>query len=309
MAEVVIVGPGAMGCLHAALLAEAGVDVALLDYRPERAARLTERGIVLRWADGRQRARPVAVFADAAGIGEPAYIVMMVKAYSTAQAARHAAAAAGAHTVWVTLQNGLGNVEQIVEAVGGVKVLAGVTTSGANMAGEGEVNVAGIGATTVGPAHGADLADAEQFGELWRRAFITRVVADPAPAIWRKLVVNAAVNPLGALSGRRNGELMEIPQLRGLAFELAREVAAVAREQGVDLGEDFDPAAAVEAVCRATAANRCSMLQDVEAGRRTEVEYINGAVARLAPPERPARLNAAIAELIKAVERVGGGAQ
>ena len=303
MPELLIVGPGAMGCLHAALLAEAGADVALLDYKPERAARLNSEGIVLNWPDGRVQRVRVPVFANPQKIDEPAFIVLMVKAYSTAAAAKHAAAAAGPKTVWATLQNGIGNVEQILKSAGQVRVLAGVTTSGANLADIGQVNVAGIGQTTVGPAARASVSDAQRFAKLWSVTFETEVVADPMPALWRKLIINAAINPLGALTGRRNGELMEIPQLRALSFALAQEAAAVASAQGIDLGDDFDAAAMVQRVCRATAANRCSMLQDLEAGRRTEIDFINGAIARLAPDKQIAELNAAIARLVKTVEK------
>ncbi|MBC7287969.1 MAG: 2-dehydropantoate 2-reductase [Armatimonadetes bacterium] len=303
MADILIVGPGAMGCLHAALLAEAGVEVALLDYRPDRAERLRTEGIMLRWSDGSIKRVPLPVSASASQIGSAGFIVLMVKAYSTASAALHGAAAATDDTVWVTLQNGLGNVESIREALPQARILAGVTTSGANLSGERMVNVAGIGTTTVGPACATDVEDAERFAQLWRLAFPTEVVPDPTPAIWRKLIVNAAINPLGAITGLRNGELMEVPQLRALALAIAREADRVAHRLGVDVGDDFDPAGAVESVCRATAANRCSMLQDVESRRRTEVDYINGAVARVAPPDAPAILNAAVTELVKAIER------
>ena len=301
MPDTLIVGPGAMGCLHVALLAEAGVDVVLLDYKADRAAAVNARGIRLTWPDGRRQTVRVRVVATPEEVDEPAFIVLMIKAYSTAAAVRHALAAAGPNTVWVTLQNGLGNVEQILREAGDVAVLAGVTTSGANLADVGAVNVAGLGRTTVGPAAGATLRHAEKFAAIWRMAFDVEVVQDPMPAIWRKVVVNAAINPLGALSGRRNGELMEIRQLRTLALAIAREAAGVARAVGVELGDGFDPEAAVEAVCEATAGNRCSMLQDVERGRRTEIDYINGAIARMAPAHQPAELNAAVTALIKAV--------
>lgn len=302
MARVVVVGPGAMGCLHAALLARAGVDVALLDHRPDRARRLADQGLVLWHAERAQRVR-VAVTADPSAVAPGRFLVLMVKAYDTAAAAEHALPAASESAVWVTLQNGLGNVEALARVVPGSPVLAGVTTSGANLRDEGQVNVAALGSTVVGPIETARVGDAEEFAGLWREAGLeVTVTADPWPAIWRKLIVNAAINPVASLAGRPNGEVMTVPSLRRLAFGVAREVAAVARAEGVDVGELGDPTALVEQVCELTALNRCSMLQDLEAGRRTEIEHINGEMARRAGPGAPAPLCEALTTLVRAVE-------
>ncbi len=303
MARVVIVGPGAMGRLHAALLAQAGVDVILLDYKPERAAELGERGIILQFGERRQVVHvPVTVNADEAGPAE--FVVLMVKGYATAEAAAGARAVAGEGTVWVTLQNGLGNVEQIMQAVGDVSVLAGVTTSGANIGDDGVVNVAAVGKCQVGPAAKASVEQAERFAALWRAGGLScEAVADPWPAIWRKLIVNAAINPVAALAGRRNGELMEISWLGRLAFAAARETYEVALGCGIDFGEELRPEELVAEVCRLTASNRCSMLQDLQASRRTEIDFINGQVLRRA---RELGIRAPVCEaltaIIKAIE-------
>jgi len=291
-----------MGCLHAALLARAGVDVALLDYRPDRAQRLADKGLVLWWGERAQRVR-VAVTADPSALAPVRFLVLMVKAYDTEAAAQHALPAASDSTVWVTLQNGLGNVEALARVAPGSPVLAGVTTSGANLRDEGQVNVAALGSTVVGPAGTASAEDADEFGGPWREAGLdVTVTPGPWPAIWRKLIVNAAINPVAGLAGRPNGEIMAVPPLRRAAFGVAREVAAVARAEGVDLGEQADPTALVEQVCELTALNRCSMLQDLEAGRRTEIDHINGEVARRARPGTPAPLCEALTTLVRAAE-------
>jgi len=95
------------------------------------------------------------------------------------------------------------------------------------------------------------------------------------------VLINCAINPLTALTRRRNGELLETAALRQLAGQVAEEVYLVGQAVGINWGE-FDPRQAVEEVCQATATNQSSMLQDVLAGRRTEVEYITGAVAEAA---------------------------
>lgn len=298
-----MVGPGAMGQMHAALLRRAGVDAALLHRDRERAAALNSEGVRLVGAVG-ERTVAVRCTADAEALGPADFIVIFTKAYDTEAAARAALPAADAETIWVTLQNGLGNVEAIRGVAGAVQLLCGVTASGAHILPDGAVNVVAVGEAVIGPVAPATMEQASGFCELLERAGMpSRAVADPWPAVWRKLAINAAINPLAALAGRRNGELLELPWLGRLAFEVAREVGRVAAARGIDLGGE--PAALVEQVCRATAANRCSMLQDLEAGRRTEIDQICGAVAALAPPESRARLCEALVALVKCAEGCG----
>lgn len=300
MAAVVVVGPGAMGQMHAALLRRAGVDVALLHHDRERAAALSAAGVRLVGAAG-EATVAVPCVADAEALRPAGFIVIFTKAYDTEAAARAALPAADGETVWVTLQNGLGNVEAVRSAVGEAPLLCGVTASGAHILPGGSVNVVAVGEAIVGPVAPATMQEALAFCHLLEQANMPcRAVDDPWPAVWRKLAINAAINPLAALAGRRNGELLELPWLRQLAFEVAREVGRVAAARGIDLGDD--PAKLVEQVCRTTAANRCSMLQDLEAGRRTEIDQICGAVAGLAPPESPARLCEALVALVKHAE-------
>ncbi|MDP8922492.1 MAG: 2-dehydropantoate 2-reductase, partial [Chloroflexota bacterium] len=122
------------------------------------------------------------------------------------------------------------------------------------------------------------------------------------PLIWGKLIANAAINPLGALLRCPNGVLVEHPSSAPLFDGLAAEAGAVARALGVDL-PFADPVEHARSVARVTYANRNSMLQDVEAGRRTEVEAINGAVARLGGEVGvPTPLNATLAALVRAIE-------
>jgi 2-dehydropantoate 2-reductase len=302
LAEVLVVGPGAMGQMHAGLMARAGLDVALLHHDAGRAEELARRGVRLRLADD-EAVVPVACSADAARLGPARHIFLLTKAYSTGAAAEGALPAAGAGTVWATLQNGLGNAEAIVAAAPVAPALVGVTASAAHVLADGSVRVVAVGPATVGPTATASLAQAEAFAQLMASAGLTcEAVADPWPAVWRKLVVNAAINATAALAGRPNGDLLELPWLRAVAEELARETWRVGMALGVDLS-GCDPAALVAEVCRATAANRNSMLQDLEAGRRTEVDEINGAVAARAPAEAPAPLCAAIAALVRCAER------
>jgi 2-dehydropantoate 2-reductase len=121
---------------------------------------------------------------------------------------------------------------------------------------------------------------AEEVAALLTGAGLPATVTDDVEAaLWRKAIVNAAINPLGARTRRRNGELLELPALRTLLGRVAREAHGAALAAGIALRE-VDPVALVEEVCRRTATNQCSMLQDVLAGRRTEIEQINGEIVR-----------------------------
>ena len=276
---VLLVGPGAMGCLHAALLAEAGLPVTLLDHRPERAALISAQGVRLVLPDGPERTVAVPCTADAAPLFPADLVLIFTKAYDTAAAAETARPAVGPDTTVLTLQNGLGNYEVLQQAFTPAQVLAGTTPSGATLLAPGRVRLAGRGEITLGSPAG-DRTRAEAAAKLLRRGRLAVTVTDdPDAALWRKAIVNAAINPLGALTRRRNGELLEQEGLRALLGEVAHEAHRVAVAHASALA-DLDPVAAVEQVCRVTAVNQCSMLQDVLAGRRTEIQQINGEIVR-----------------------------
>jgi 2-dehydropantoate 2-reductase len=134
-----------------------------------------------------------------------------------------------------------------------------------------------------------------------RAGFDVNVVDDVKSLIWGTLVVSSAINPLTALLGTKNGELLELPSARTLMGELARETTAVANTQGVML-PFADPESAVEEVARQTAENQSSMLQDILRGAPTEIDAINGAVVRLAEEEKIAvPVNRTAWSLIKAL--------
>jgi 2-dehydropantoate 2-reductase len=212
----------------------------------------------------------------------------------------------------------------VAEELPQADVITGVVYLGAHVVGEGEVNhVAGgtihIGYTNV-PAAGRfkrdrhlkfvamRLAAAMGLGSATDQPFIscfTEAVAsaggDMRPIIWGKLVINAAINPVAALAGEPNGQVAERPSLRALAQAIAEEGEAVAKAEGVSLPYPSAAEAVLE-TSRRTAANRCSMLQDLDAGRMTEIDYLNGAIIRAAERHNlsvPA--NRAITALIRQV--------
>ena len=232
-------------------------------------------------------------------------LVVLVKSYATRGALRWAAGALGPQTVALTLQNGLGNAEVLAAVVGPERVLVGTTAQGATLMEPGVIRHGGNGPTYIAPwirdGPAADVAD--RVAALLSEAGIaTEVATDAQRLLWSKLVVNAAINPLTALLGLPNGALLERPSARQMMERAAREVAGVAAALEIDLGED--PVERTVAVARATATNRSSMLQDLQRGRRTEVEAINGAVvARGQARGVPTPVNEALTLLVKEMER------
>ncbi len=290
--HIAVVGPGAMGLMHAGTLARAGREVTLLDYRPDRAARLNAGDIRLESETGDWRVHvPCRAQAD---FGPVSLVLIFVKAYATREALKQARGLLEPATAVLTLQNGLGNLEVLREFVVPERALAGTTSSGATLLGEGQVRVAAVGDIVVGGA------EAEAVAALFTAAGLPATTTDDVQSVlWRKAAVNSAINPLTALTGLRNGQILEIPALRGLLREVAKESAAISQALGHDLSPSEMPEQ-VEDICRLTANNRSSMLQDLSAGRRTEIDQINGAIA-VAAREAGLRapLNTTLAGLVR----------
>lgn len=270
-----IVGTGAMACLFAARLSASGIPVDMLGTWPEGLQTLQNRGVILVEADGSQRTFPVQASDDPANFAGARYALVLVKSWQTRRAALQLHECLAQDGVALTLQNGIGNRESLAEVLGAPRVALGVTTLGANLLEAGRVLAAGEGVISIG-----DHFHLDSLIELLRDAgFTVKDAPDPDVLLWGKLVINAAINPLTALLRVTNGELLNRPAARSLMVSLTREAAAVAAAQGFRPPYD-DPIATVEEVAKHTAANRSSMLQDIQRGTPTEIDAICGAVVR-----------------------------
>ncbi len=278
--DVLVVGPGAMGCLHAALLSRAGLNVALLDHRKSRARRLRENGFLLSIEDTVDKVE-VPCGRSAEEFRPAKLALIFTKAGATTAGMERALPACDDNTTVLTLQNGLGNWERIAEFVPAHRVLAGTTSTGATLTAE------------------VDLVRLEGMGTIRLACELTD---DLEGALWTKAIINAAINPLTGLTGRLNGELLEDEGLRRTLALAAEEAAAVARACGATVPDEI--VSVVEDVCRQTAGNRSSMLQDLSAPRLTEIEFINGEIARRgAEVGVPTPLCIALTALIQDIER------
>ncbi len=305
-ARVAVVGPGALGLVFAVRLArlEDGPRVTLVDPRPDRAARLNERPLVVHAPEGRFEARVrVALRPE----DEPGLVILATKAHQVRPAAEAAVPWAARATV-LAIQNGLGAVGQVRRALPDATVLAGVCYQAANLVAEGEVRHVASVAVHVGYEDGPADAAVRAVASLLDAAGLRgRAGDDMPPVIWGKLLVNAAINPVAGLAGVPNGEVASRPSLAALATAIAEEGEAVARAERVTLPYASAPEATLE-TARATAENRCSMLADLESGRPTEVDYLNGALVRLGEARDVATpANRAIAALVRQVSDAAGG--
>jgi len=207
--------------------------------------------------------------------------VICVKTHGTAWAADVATRVLRKDGVAVTIQNGLGNYETLRDAVGGERAAVGAIYVGARLDEKGELQATGPGRVVIGRPGGAlPGRGLEQLATLLAAGGMSvTVVDDPWPAVWRKVAANAAMNPTTALLGYTNAELAADDAAARVADTLSAEVARVATAAGVPLGED-EARGSWREVARLTGPNRSSMLQDVQAGRPTEIDAICGAVHR-----------------------------
>ncbi len=300
--KIGIVGPGAMGCLFAAYLSKAGVDICLIDKDKERSAKISQQGIIVEGVSGNWQAN-VKVITDIQQLGLLDLIILCVKSYDTKTAATQIKPLVGENTLVLTLQNGIGNIEIIGEIVGQDKVIAGVTNLGSTLINNGHIRHAGMGETLIGKLDGKLPAQMRSLREIFNRVSLdTRISRDIKSLLWSKLVINAGINPLTAITRLNNGHLIQLEPARKIMREAVTEALKVIKRKRIKLIFD-DPLAKVEAVCEATASNESSMLQDVLRKKRTEIDFINGVIVRLGQELGVlVPVNSLLVDLVKTIE-------
>lgn len=300
--KIVIVGPGAIGLLLAAHLAKSKEEIWLLDKDKERAARIAKNGISVSGISGEWKAH-TKVSADTADIGKADLVMLCVKSYSTNDALKEIKPLITDDTRVLTLQNGIGNIELISEAVGVEKVIGGITNAGATLLSEGKVRFAGKGETVFGRIDGKFPVETRSIREIFNKCGLeAKLTQDIKALLWSKLIINCGINALGAITRLKNGNLLEHEGTRKILRGAVTEATRIAKRKRIKLVYD-DPLAKVEAVCEATSGNICSMLQDVLMKKRTEIDFINGVVVRLGQELNiPVPYNAMLTDLVKSIE-------
>ena len=316
MARVLIAGAGALGSVFGAFLRAAGHTVTLLG-RDDHLGAIRDGGLRIEGLWGDHQATGIELASDATAVRGPFdAILITVKSYDTGAMARAVAPRLDAGGVVVSLQNGLGNAEAIAAVVGVQRVLAGRVIFGAETVAPGRVRVTVYADPVFVGAWEAGDATLEAQARVWAERFGAAGIPaafcdDILAALWGKVLYNAALNPLGALLGVCYGVLSENPHTRAVMDAAIDEAFAVAVADGVAL--PWESAAEYRAVfygrlVPSTYHHRSSMLQDLERGRRTEIDAINGEVwKRGAARGIVTPVNEMLTRLLHAREALPGG--
>ncbi len=303
-----IIGPGALGCLFSTrlfLAADRQDTTLLIDHRPERARRLNEQGIVYE-CDGKKQQIPIQVSCDPELIGPLDALFFCVKSHDLEDSLRFAAPLLTPSTLLIFLQNGISHLKyEESEWLRGIAVFA-TSSEGATLLNPGHVRHAGMGHTYLGFLSPHTKKDNEQLQNLaailGKGGIASSVSGDIRSRLWAKLFVNVGINALTAINNVTNGELLTAAAAHDTLKMLVKEAEQVAWAAGIKINEE--PLAATLTVCKRTAGNISSMLQDIRNCKPTEIDAINGAVSRLGRELGVVTpVNDAIIAQIKAIER------
>lgn len=276
--QIAVIGAGNMGCVYGGNLARIGEPVTLVDVWREHVERLQADGLQMTGLHGAFTVR-VAAVTDAAAAPRADLAIICTNAYDTPHAAASAGLLLKESGYALTLQNGVGNVEVLVDALGEMRVLAGLSFHSGDLEAPGRVRHTNQGPTYLGELDRSRTARLLGLRDLLERAGLEPVLEDDiVTTIWSKFVHNCAINALCAITGLRPGHIREVPALDELQTQIVRETLALVQAKGVRL-PDPDPLATIKAYC-AKKFHRVSMLQHLERGRQTEIDALNGYVAR-----------------------------
>jgi 2-dehydropantoate 2-reductase len=304
--KIAVVGAGAMGAIFGARFAQAGHDTHLVDVAVPLVDKINSDGITVVRGDD-ETVTQVPATTDPASVGPVDLVVFCVKCYHTPSAAEAARPLVDSSTVVASLQNGWGNGDVLAGVFPPEQIVVGVTYNSGTVLDVGRVAHPGVGPTTVGSFTDGEGGGPERLAEALTDGGLEATVASPIrPEIWKKLILNAATLPTGALIGMNAGALTAHPEMKELVSETAREAVAVARALGYDIDEQ-ERIDAIHGLLERAGPARGSMLQDFEAGRRTEIDVINGAVVRAAgDTDVPVPINRAFVALVKGWESQQG---
>lgn len=309
--NVMIVGAGAIGLLLAAKLGHLCDRLELVTHTEDQAMQLLANGIILDdqtvRLDSQIHVRSYEKSANGISVEQPDYIILSVKQTAIdQQLVQFIADQRRSDTKLVCFQNGIGHIEKLQGVIPSDRLYIAVTTEGARKISPFKLAHTGQGITYIGTTHELSVQEVqEQTKDLCKllksAGFCVGTSNRIIDKIWNKLVINAIINPLTALLGITNGQLLQIPEAVYLMESLYKEAVQAADLQAVELSADLWEQ--LLDVCRRTSSNHSSMLQDISAGRITEIDAINGMLLQIgdaAGLEMP--VNRTIYQLVKAKE-------
>lgn len=303
--RICVIGAGAMGAAYGGLLSRVGHDVTFVDVWSDNVDAINARGLRVDGARGTHVLKVAATSNPPRGL-DAELAMIWTDANSTRQAAETAKAALAPDGFAITLQNGIGNVETLVDVLGAPRVAAGSSMCSAAMQGPAHSTITHLGMTSLGEIGGGGSERVEGLrGELAKAGFEVRVYPDIMSLIWTKFALNCAINALCATTGLRLAELARLPAMDRMQDRVVDEILAVVKAKGIALA-DPDLRATVKEHCFKKY-SRPSMLQHIDAGKRTEIEALNARiVAEGAKLGVPTPYNDALVMLLKGVEFKAG---
>jgi 2-dehydropantoate 2-reductase len=302
--NILILGAGAIGSLLGARLSRTGASISLFSTNRAHMEAIGRDGLLIEELDNTVRNYPLTTYFEPDKLPEnPDLVMVVVKTYATGTAVSNILGLCSPSTIFLTLQNGIGNWERIAEIVGKEAVLAGSTAQGATLLGAGRIRHGGNGPTYIGEPDGPPSERVHKVAALFREAgLVTEPSDNVARLIWEKLIVNTGINAITGLTGIRNGVIAELPEASELCGSAVEEAILVARAKGFPIG--LEMIERVISIARATARNRSSMGQDVDKRKRTEIDAINGAIVEFGKQVGiPTPVNQTLTSLIRILEK------
>jgi 2-dehydropantoate 2-reductase len=303
--KIAILGAGALGCAIGATLTEGGHETWLIDRSPAHVDAMRTHGLRVDDARGTRQVQ-VRATTEPSEAGEADVVIVLVKSFHTDAAIRGALALVGAQTVVLSLQNGLGHEDILADAVGRERVLAGKTYVGGVLRGAGHIESGVVGKhTIIGELDGRETERLQHIAEAFSSAGLATQVSDNiVGTMWDKLLVNVATGALTGITSLTYGQLYDEPLLKAASLAAVSEAIAAAQAAGVTLSMTDPEQAWTLAAEGLPAAFKTSMLQSLEKGSITEIDFINGSVVRWGARHGvPTPVNATLVACIKGVER------
>lgn len=300
--KIAMIGPGAMGSLFGGLLTLANEELWLVGYREEQVEKICREGLVFE-ERGEVQTIPMKATPDVRSVGKVDLVIFFVKTYDTERAVSDSLVLEKEETLFLTLQNGLGNEEALCKKIDPQKVILGITGHGSTLLRPGHIRHAGWGKTYIGERNHQITDRVNRIAQMFTKAGIeTEVSSNIHDLIWEKLFMNVGINALTALTGFKNGQLLDYPETVRLMEALVAEAMEVAQRKGIRI--EGNPIEKVKRVAEATRENRSSMGQDFDRRRRTEIDAINGAIVREAENLGiSVPYNRMVTDLIKVIEK------
>lgn len=296
--KVGIIGAGAMGSIFSYFFYKAKIDVVLFEKDNKTIINLNNGIDIIK--DDKIEEIYICVDSKLEILKECEIVFLFVKSYDTDEAIRGVLSAINNDCIIVSLQNGIGNKEIIAKNIPEDRIVYGSTSIGAARTEDGSIRLGGMGNIVIG---GSSVKAVKSVEEILKMAGLDVTVSDnPETVIWKKAIINAGINPIGALLDISNGSILKNEYAKKIQEELVKEAVAVALS--VRLAFDADEMIEqTRIVCEKTAGNICSMLQDKRAHRRTEIDSINGTIIEYGRKNSIATpYNNAVYYLIKAQE-------